>query len=34
VFAGAVAEKPAGWFMIRNRIRVVKRKIWNEKGAQ
>jgi hypothetical protein len=25
VFAAAIAEKPAGRFMIRNRIRVVKR---------
>jgi hypothetical protein len=25
VFAVAVKEKPAGWFMIRNRIRVIKR---------
>jgi hypothetical protein len=25
VFAVAIAEKPAGWFMIRHRTRVVKR---------
>jgi hypothetical protein len=24
-FTAAIAEKPAGWFMIRNRIRVVRR---------